>query len=202
MGSASLIYIIVRMKRVGYLIEEIANSENLRFAFLKARRGKQSKKEVLEYTENLDENLLQLQEQLLQNKVQAGGYYYFKIYDPKERLICAAPFGQRVLHHALMNICHAYFDRFQLYHSYASRKGKGTFAAVNAASRNQQKYKWFLKLDIHKFFDSIDHCVLERLIHRMFKDPSLLSAFRRIIRSYETEVGKGFPTERSLDTVE
>lgn len=193
MDSVSSTYIRTCMKRVGYLIEEIANPENLRLAFLKARRGKQSKQEVLDYTENLDENLLHLREQLLKGKVLAGGYYYFKIYDPKERLICAAPFAQRVLHHALMNICHVYFDRFQIYHSYASRKGKGTFAAINTASQNQRKYKWFLKLDIHKFFDSVDHCILEHLIHRMFKDSLLLSAFQQIIRSYEIEADKGLP---------
>lgn len=163
------------MKRKGFLIEKVADIDNLRLAFFKAQRGKQDKVEVIDFGSQLDKSLMSLHDELLLGKVTIGGYSYFRIYDPKERLICAAPFRQRVLHHALMNVCHSCFERYQIYHSYASRKGKGGFAAIAIASRYQRKYPWFLQLDFHKFFDSIDHQVLYNQINRLFKDPLLLS---------------------------
>ena len=99
------------MKRVGYLIEKIAEPENLRLAFWKARKGKPYSEKVEAYRMDLDKNLIKLRSQLLDGKVEVGNYHYFKIYDPKERQICASSFEERVLHHALMNVCHPYFAR-------------------------------------------------------------------------------------------
>jgi len=172
---------------------EIADSENLRLAFWKARKTKDGKIEVAEFRQNLDKNLLQLRNELLSGKVAVGNYHYFTIYDPKERQICAASFNQRVLHHALMNTCHANFEKFQIDGSYASRLGKGTYAGIEQAKKYQQKYRWFLKLDVRKYFDSIDHDVLKTLLSRRFKDNVLLQVFSSIIDSYHTSEGKGLP---------
>jgi RNA-directed DNA polymerase len=122
------------MKRAGYLLESIADIDNLRLAYFKAKKGKSEKHSVHLFTNELDRNLLKLREQILSGKIEVGNYHYFTIYDPKERKICAAAFAERVLHHAIMNICHPYFERYQIYDSYASRIGKGTYAALERAA--------------------------------------------------------------------
>jgi RNA-directed DNA polymerase len=181
------------MKRETALIEKVADMENLRLAYWKARKGKEGKKEVITFVEDLDRNLLSLRTQLLCGNVAVGDYKYFTIYDPKERKICAASFSERVLHHALMNVCHANIEKYQVFHSYASRIGKGTFAAVKQAVLYQKQYRWFLKLDVRKYFDSIDQSTLMSLLKRRFKDQLLLQIFSKIIGSYETVPGKGLP---------
>lgn len=181
------------MKRAGNLIHKIAAFENLQLAFYKSRKGKEAKREVITYKKELNKNLRLLQQEILSGEVQVGNYHFFTIYDPKERQICAASFSERVLHHALMNICHPIFEQQQIFDSYATRKNKGTYAALDRAKVYQQHNKWFLKLDIRKYFDSIDHDVLFGLLYRKFKDRHLLQVFKKIINSYKTEVGKGLP---------
>ncbi len=181
------------MRRQGHLIEKIADIENLQLAFYKAQKGKAAKIEVFEYRKRLQENLRKLQHQILSGRVKTGNYRYFTIYDPKKRLICAAPFGQRVLHHALMNVCHPLFEKAQIFDSYASRIGKGTYAALDKAIHFNGRHKWFLKIDFRKYFDSLDHAVLKKQLSRLFKDGILLNIFKSIIDSYCVRPGKGVP---------
>jgi retron-type reverse transcriptase len=181
------------MKRENNLISLIAEPDNLRLAFWKARKSKEGKMEVAYFRKFLDKNLLTLRNELLSGNVQVGQYHYFTIYDPKERKICAATFRERVLHHALMNVCHANFEKYQIFDSYASRLGKGTYATLERASVFQYQYKWFLKLDVRKYFDSIDHAILKQLLVKRFKDKVLLQIFFQIIDSYQTLECKGLP---------
>jgi len=181
------------VKRDSNLIEKIADPDNLRLAFWKAKKGKANNRQMLLYQNNLDANLHELRENLLNGNVLVGKYNYFTIFDPKERIICAAAFGERVLHHALMNVCHANFERFQIFHSYASRIAKGTYAALEQACIYQKRYAWFLKLDVRKYFDNIDHPVLNQQLSRRFKDKLLLHVFKQIIDSYHTSSNKGLP---------
>ncbi|MDX2248817.1 MAG: RNA-directed DNA polymerase [Bacteroidia bacterium] len=181
------------MIRVNNLLEEAAETENLRHAFWKASKGKRYSVGVLSYQENLDENLDCLQKQMKTGLVETGDYRYFKIFDPKEREICASAFSEQVLHHALMNICHDYFEQAQIFDSYASRKGKGTYAAIDRAKYFTRKYGWYLKLDVRKYFGSIHHDVLKSQLERMFKDYRLLEIFGKIIDSYEAEIHRGLP---------
>lgn len=181
------------MKRQGFLIEEIAAIQNLELAYYKARLGKIAKDSVYTYGQHLQENLKILQSQILSGQVEVGGYHYFTIYDPKQRQICAAPFAQRVLHHALMNICHPFFEKKQIADSYASRLGKGTYAALAKAKYFQKSYPWFLKFDVRKYFDSIHHHILRKQLCSMFKDGCLLGIFDQILDSYEVEKGRGLP---------
>lgn len=184
------------MKRYSNLIPQIATLDNLYLAFWKARKGKEAKAEVVRYRDHLDQNLLLLREEILSGKCSAGDYRLFVIKDPKERLICAAPFSQRVLHHALMNICGPLLDKRQIFDSYASRIGKGTYAALDRAKAMFGKYGWCVKMDIRKFFDSIDHVTLKRQLARVFKEERLLRIFYDIIDSHEaatTGVAKGLP---------
>lgn len=181
------------MKRVGNLIPKIADMDNLRLAYYKAKLGKEAKPDVREYGSNLPQNLLLLQQQIQTGNVVVGNYHLFNIYDPKKRQICAAPFAQRVLHHALMNVCHPVFEQFQIYHSYATRINKGTHKAIAKAQQHQAHYQYYLKMDVRKYFDSIDHTILLQLLHRQFKDPLLLHIFTQIIASYWVSPHKGLP---------
>lgn len=174
-------------------MEQVAEMTNLELAWYKAQKGKTAKSEVLRFGKNLQKNLQVLQAQLQTGEVELGDYRYFTIYDPKKRQICAAPFAQRVLHHALMNVCHPFFEKKQIANSYASRIGKGTYAALDRAKGFNRKYAWFLKWDARKYFDSIHHSVLRTQLCTMFKDPHLLQVFDGIIGSYCTEAGRGVP---------
>ncbi len=181
------------MKRVNHLIEKIAEPENLRLAFWKAGKGKRYATEVEKYRQNLDANLLRLREQILSGEVEVGNYRYFKIYEPKERQICASAFSEQVLHHALMNVCHEFFERKQIFDSYASRIGKGTHAAVTRARKFSGENRWFLKMDVQKFFESVHHEVVKNQLAAMFKDKCLLEIFGKIVDSFSAHPDRGLP---------
>ena len=181
------------MKRVGQLLERIAEPENLRLAYWKAAKGKRGKPDCRAVGERLDWNLDRLRTELLSGDVCVGDYYYFTIHDPKKRTICAANFGERVLHHALMNHCEPILERAAIYDSYACRKGKGRVAAIVRAQGYARGRGWFLKMDIRKYFDTIRHDVLRRLLGRKIKDCAVLGIFDRILASHETSEGRGLP---------
>ena len=142
---------------------QIADADNLRLAFWKAAKGKRGKADCLAFRERLDENLAVLGAELLAGDVPVGDYHYFKVHDPKERLICAATFRERVLHHALMNVCEPVLERAAVFDSYACRKGKGRLLAVERAQGYARTRRWFLKMDIRKYFDSIHQATLREL---------------------------------------
>ena len=181
------------MKRVGNLFSQIVSRENLLRAFVKASRGKGLRKERIDYAEHLEDNLTMLAVGLNDLTYPVGDYRRFLIFDPKEREICAASFSERVLHHAIMNVCSPYFERFLIADSYANRKGKGLIKAVERARSHADRYRWFLKCDIRKYFDSIPHILLYDKLQRKFKDPHLLKWFERLIRAYEKASGIGLP---------
>jgi len=182
------------MKRSGFLINEISDLNNLYSAFYKASKTKQNNEEVILYKQNLYENLLSLQNQIETGNVDIGNYKYFTIFEPKKRLICAASFPERVLHHALMNICHPYFENKQVFESYATRINKGTYKALEKGLYYSFRNKYYLKLDIKKYFDSISHNILNTKLQTIFKDPILLLIFEKIIDSYHKSNNKyGLP---------
>ncbi len=172
---------------------KIADAENLRLAFWKAAKGKRGKADCLAFRERLDGNLAALGSELMTGDVAVGEYHYFKVHDPKERLICAATFRERVMHHALMNVCEPVLERAAVFDSYACRKGKGRLLAVERAQGYARTHRWFLKMDVRKYFDSIDQATLRELLERKFKDPLLLGVFDRILASYHTTPGRGLP---------
>lgn len=181
------------MKRTGNLTEAIADWDNLLLAFRKAKKGKSHRKEVIRFSENLHPQLKDLQDQLLSGEIRVGDYHFFRIYDPKEREICAASFPERVMQHALMNVCGPIFEKQQLYESYATRPGKGTLAAIHHAQRQSRKHTYYVKMDIRKYFDSIHHATLKTCIRRKFKDPNVSKIFDAVIDSYYTLPGTGIP---------
>jgi hypothetical protein len=181
------------MKRVGHLLESIADPENLRCALHEASKGKRAKADIIAYQEQAESQLAQLRDGLISETVDLGGYRQFKVYEPKERVITVAPFGQRVLHHAIMRVCEPVFDRRLIHHTYACRKDKGRIAALDAAGRFGRTQSYYLKLDIRKYFDSIDHVILKTHLRRLFKDAALLALLDGVIDSFCVIPGKGLP---------
>jgi len=181
------------MKRQNFLFERIVDYNNIRLAFLKAIRGKRSSPNAVNFCQALDKNLSFLRNRLLTLNCEWGGYKSFLITDPKLRTISTAPFEQRVMHHAVMNILEPVFERPLICHSYACRKGKGTHAAVLYAFGQCKTKPYFLKLDIRKYFDSIDHEILKTQLRGLIKDVRVIALLDGIIESYETMPGKGVP---------
>ncbi|MCM1170130.1 MAG: RNA-directed DNA polymerase [Bacteroides sp.] len=175
------------------MYERIMAPDNLREAFFKVQKGKGGRKDIEAYRENLEENISFLYHSLQKETYRTGIYNTFRIYDPKERLISAASVSDRIVHHAIINICGDIFERYQVPFSYACRKGKGTFAAIERAHCNMGRYAWYLKLDVRKYFDNIHHEVLVAFLRRIFKDKRLLWLLQTIVQSYAVTPCRGIP---------
>lgn len=149
------------------LYPQIYAFDNLYLAHRKARRGgKRKYPQVAEFEHNLGENLLQLQAELQNQTYRPGPYRHFMIIERKVRKISAAPYRDRVVHHALMNIIQPIFETRFIFDSYACRKGKGTHRALDRAQYFARRYPYVLQSDIRQFFPSIDHTILRNLISR------------------------------------
>lgn len=181
------------MKRVGFLKEKIVSLNNLYLAYNKVCRGKRGSSVIAEFAKDFDNNICALKLSLENNSVEIGQYHYFTIFDPKKRVICAASFVERIVHHAIMNVCHTFFDKRLVYSTYATRPHKGQYKALERAKTSMRKYAYSVKLDYRKYFDSISHDVLKRQLRRMFKDLWLLQLFDKIIDSYCVKQGFGIP---------
>lgn len=181
------------MKRAKNLYHLIPTHENLHEAFRKAAKRKQTDAEVIRFRSDFDANIQKLREQVLAIEPDVGHYRFFTIRDPKVRTVCAASFPERVLHHAIMNVCEPVLDSCAIYDSHACRKGKGNRRALARAQKFARRNAWYLKLDIGKYFDSIDHAIALRLLSRRFKDEELLALFEKILDTHHTRPGKGIP---------
>lgn len=181
------------MRRMGNLYPLIPIRENLCLAFWKAARGKRGRRDVIEFQRRFDENIRIMMDQLDRREPDIGHYRFFMVHDPKPRSICAALFPERVLHHAIMNVCEPALESYAIHDSYACRKGKGNRKALARAQAFSRKYPWYLKLDVRKYFDSIDQAVLLRLLARRFKDKDILDLFGKLFATYNTAPGKGMP---------
>lgn len=145
------------------------------------------------FAKRLDTEIMNLRQELLLGQVRVGDYMYFHIRDPKPRRICAAAFRERVLHHAIMNVCHPYFERPLIEDTCATRPGKGLYEAIGKARRGLRTEDCVAKFDFRKYFDSVDHGILKTKLARLFKDATLLSVFDAIIDSYHVRNGQGLP---------
>ena len=181
------------MRRAANLTALIADTDNLLLAFHKAFKGHRLSGEALRFQSRLEENIAALSGQLATGKVEVGHYEYFHIEDPKLRLICAAAFRERVMHHAIMNVCHPWFERNLIDTTYATRPGKGLYKALERAQHAMRSCCWVAKCDFRKYFDSIPHDRLNASLARLFKDRTLLRIFSSIIASYRQAEGKGIP---------
>ena len=183
------------MKRYGGLFDKIIETQNLYLAAKKAFRGKKFKQTVAPFYFNLENEILKIQRRLSDESYHLSPYKIFKIYEPKERNICCAEFKDRVIHHAVMNILEPIFEKRLINETYACRVGKGTHTALKESQHLVRKYSYYLKGDIKKYFESIDHRALKTLIRKIFKDKKLINLLDKIISHQPpyTEIGKGLP---------
>jgi RNA-directed DNA polymerase len=157
------------MKRHGNLYSQIITFENLLAAAHQAQRQKRYREPVLAFNDQLERELLQLQRELQTQTYQPGGYRTFEIYEPKQRVISAAPYRDRVVHHALCNIIVPIFDRTFIATTYANRKGYGSHRALRQFTRYVRSSPYILQCDICKYFPSIDITTLKQLLRRKLK---------------------------------
>lgn len=176
------------MKRYGNLWTEITSFENLVLAARKAQRNKRFCKNVLKFNFNLENELLKLQEELKTKKYKVGQYRTFEIFDPKPRMISAAPYRDRVVHHALCNVIVPLIEATFIEQSYANRIGYGTHRALKQFIQATRRYRYILQCDVQQYFPSIDHTILKQQIRRKIKCADTLWLIDQIIDGSNLQV--------------
>ena len=169
------------MKRHGNLWPQIIPFENLWEANRQAKKGKRYRPNVLAFNLDLETNLFTLQTELLQKTYRPEPYTTFEIQDPKPRLISAAAYRDRVIHHALCNVIMPLIERSFIDDSYANRLGYGTHRALRRFTQFARSSRYILQCDIQKYFPSIDLTILKSLIRRKIKCPDTLWLIDTII---------------------
>jgi RNA-directed DNA polymerase len=165
------------------LQEELVTWENLTLAYRNASRGKRGRGATAAFEYDLADQLLLLKTELREQTYHPGDYHSFYIHEPKKRLISAAPFRDRVVHHALCNVTTPYFERLFIANSFANRTGKGIHRALDACKQYAKRYHYVLQCDVVQFFPSIDHALLRQTLLRMLPDDSLFWLVDRILAS-------------------
>jgi len=186
-GNASYKHKACIMKRIGNLYEKICSIENLNLADTIARKGKKKQYGIQVHDRNREANILQLHQSLLNKTFRTSEYTTFKVFEPKEREVFRLPyFPDRILHHAVMNVMEPIFCSVFTADTYSCIKGKGIHAAargVKQALKDEASTAYCLKLDIKKFYPSVDHGHLKQLLRRKIKDQDVLWLLDEIIDS-------------------
>jgi len=178
--------IIERMGRTPRNLWSIIVSwENLLLAYKKCRRRKRFKRGAVQFDYAWESNLLDIQRQLIDGTYLPGSYRHFHIFEPKKRKISAAPFHDRIVHHAVVNVLEPIFDARFIYDSYACRRGKGTHRAVDRAQAFLRRYAYCMKTDIVRFFPNVDHQVMFEVLSHSVRDDRLMALISKILASGE-----------------
>jgi retron-type reverse transcriptase len=172
------------MKRIGNLWPEVTSFENLLAAALAASAGKRKRPDVAAFLLGLEPELLELRRQLLSREYRTGAYRTFTIHDPKPRKISAAPFRDRVVHHALTRVLEPIFEKRFSNNSFACRTGMGTHKALERAKEGTRRFRYALKCDVRKYFASIDHAILNAQLARTIKCAPTLDLAALIIEGF------------------
>ena len=176
------------MHRHKHLFEQVVSFENVLAAAREALRGKRWREPGASFYADLERQVVDLQAELSGEVYRPGEYHYFRIHEPKERLVAAAPFRDRVVHHAIVRVIQPIFERRFIEDSYASRPGKGTHAAMRRASQFTRRFDYALKCDVQKYFPSIDHGVLMSLVNRVIGDDRLLVLITKVLETHHDRV--------------
>ncbi|MCP4625590.1 MAG: RNA-dependent DNA polymerase [bacterium] len=166
----------------------IISWENLLDAYRKASKNKRGKETTARFEHQIADHLLDLQEALKTRRYRPGPYVNFSIHEPKRRLISAAPFRDRVVHHALCNVIEPWFERRFVHDSYANRVGKGTHLAVDRLQQFARRYRYALRMDVVKHFPSIDHAILRETLARVIKERDVIQLIDLILESGAEEL--------------
>lgn len=177
------------MKRISNLYQKICSTDNLMLADAIARKGKKNQSGIRLHDRNKQNNIEGLRISLLNRTYKTSEYKTFKVFEPKERTVYRLPYyPDRIAHHAIMNILEPLFTSVFTNDTYSCIKGKGIHGAarnVRRALRNERATQYCLKLDLQKFYPSVDHIILKELLRRKIKDTDLLWLLDEIIDSAE-----------------
>ena len=176
-----------------HLFERICTLENLLAAATEALRGKRQRGPGFRFWVELETEICALHDELLSGTYQHGPYTYFTIHEPKERLVAAAPFRDRVVHHAIVRVIEPLFEPRFIEDSFACRRGKGTHAAMRRAAQFARRFPYALKCDVRKYFPSIDHQVLFAQLIRVIADERLLTLLGGILDTHADDVRQEWP---------
>ncbi len=183
---------------VTHTYDDIKSIENLLLSWQEFLRGKRKRKDVAEFSVYFMDNIFSLHQELTDKTYKHGLYSAFKINDPKPRDIHKAHVRDRLVHHAIYRVLYPYFDRKFIYDSYSCRTDKGTHRAINRfrqfgrkISRNNTRTAWVLKCDIKKFFASIDHSILKKILSTHIEDENILWLLGQVIDSFNVDDKKG-----------
>jgi len=174
------------MKRIGNLYDQVCNLDNLYLAYNKAKSGKSNSYGVKLFEMNLEANIKQLYAELLTGIYETSEYSIFTITDPKIRLVYRLPFRDRVIHHAIMNILEPIWISVFIQNSYACIKNRGIHGVLKHLKRDLKDVSntlYCLKLDVKKFYPTINHEILKNIIRKKIKDTKLLDLIDGIIGS-------------------
>jgi len=158
---------------------------NLWLAFDKASKGRRSHPSVAAFEYNLEPELIRLRDELREQTWRPGGYRSFMVHEPKRRKISAAPFRDRVVHHALMNVTGPMLETKFIFDSYANQVGKGTHRALDRCTYFMRRYAYVLPCDVRQFFPSIDHRILTSILAKTIQDEQAMNLIGKIIASGE-----------------
>lgn len=184
----------VIMKRIGFLYEKIISIENLQLADKKAQKGKSRQYGVIRHNENRESNILMLHEQLKNKSYKTSEYYNFIIKEPKERIISRLEYyPNRIVHHALINYLEPIFTRSFIAQTYSCIKGRGIHKALRDLTTVVRGggNKYCLKLDVRKFYPSVNLEILKKKLRTKFKDRDLLWLLDEIIDSHKAGLPLG-----------
>jgi hypothetical protein len=162
---------------------EMSSWERLWQAFERAAKGKRGSPAVAAFEFDAAALLLELQTELRTGTYRPGRYRHFVIREPKQRLISAAPFRDRVVHHALCAVIEARFERGFIGDSYANRVGRGTHRAVDRLQQFSRRYRYALRMDIVQHFPSIDHAILRAALQTQVPEADLMALIDAILAS-------------------
>ncbi|MCX5677656.1 MAG: reverse transcriptase domain-containing protein [Candidatus Omnitrophica bacterium] len=171
------------MKKLTGLYSQIVSKENLYRSAYMAARSRRYRDSVADFNFLLEEEIEKLHRELTDKTYRHGKYRVFNVYDPKERKIAAAPFRDRVVHHAVHDVIEPFIDRTFIYDSYACRKDKGSHKALDRAQRFLKSNRFCLHADVKKFFPSIDRGILKSMLAKRITDEPLLRLINGIIDS-------------------
>ena len=189
------------MKSYNNLYKKLYRIQNLILAWRKARKGKTKKIYVMEFEQNIRENLLKLKEELINQAYFPKPLKTFILRDPKTRKISKSEFRDRIIHHALCNIIEPIFDKSFIYDSCANQIGKGNLFALNRfykflrkVTKNNTQDAYCLKADIKHYFQEVNHEILIKIISKKIKDKEIIWLIRQILNNHSYEIKwKGMP---------
>lgn len=181
------------MKRVGDLFDRIYQRDTLSSALWATTRHKRRSREANEFIQYADARLADISESIRAGRYQFSEYRCFSVRDTKTRVVHAPCFQDRVVHHAIIRVTGRVFEQSAMTNSYACISGRGQHRALQQLRQWTRRHHWYGKVDVRKFYDSVNHSMLMQLLARRFREQRLLALFDTLIQSWCHKPGYGIP---------